>query len=181
MGVRAEHRAAEEVEFERFVLADSPGLLRGAYLLTGDHGVAEDLVQVALIRTLRRWRQIEGAPAAYAFVVLSNLARDRARNQRRRPRLVFDRQPPEPPAVDTIEKLLEREAIVVAARSLARPQREVVACRFLLDLTVEQTAAALGMPPGTVKSHTSRALERMRELLSDQDRENASEVLYGDR
>jgi len=181
MGVRAEHRAIEEVEFERFVVADSPGLLRGAYLLTGDHGAAEDLLQVALIRTLRRWHQIEGAPAAYAFAVLSNLARDRLRNERRRPRLLFDRQPPERPVADAVQELLEREAIVVAARSLARPQREVVACRFLLDLTVEQTGTALGMPPGTVKSHTSRALARMRELLSDQDRENASEVLYGDR
>jgi RNA polymerase sigma factor (sigma-70 family) len=55
-----------------------------------------------------------------------------------------------------------------AVRGLPRRQREVVVLRFFLDLSVEQTAAALGASEGTVKSYTSRALARMRDLLSEQ-------------
>ena len=52
---------------------------------------------------------------------------------------------------------------------LPRVQREVLACRFVLDLDVAQTARTLGLPDGTVKSHTARALARLRELLAEDD------------
>ena len=66
-------------EFDRFVASASPGLLKTAYLLTGDTGEAEDLLQSALLRVFRRWGAISESPTAYAFTVLMNLSRDHRR------------------------------------------------------------------------------------------------------
>lgn len=148
------------------MISASPGLLRSAYLLTGDRAVAEDLLQSALLRTLRRWDSISGPPGAYAFAAVVNLSRDRYRARRRRPAMAPQHHALEQRAVDQLDRLVERDAITQAARSLPDIQRQVLACRFLLDLTVAETANALGLPEGTVKSYTARALARMRELLS---------------
>jgi RNA polymerase sigma-70 factor (sigma-E family) len=153
--------------FERFVAATSPGLLRAAYVLSGDRDDAEDLLQGALLRTLRRWDAIDGSPAAYAFRVLVNLSHDRERTRRRRPSLALQAEIPERPVTDQVERLLEREAVTQAARRLPEVQRQVLASRFLLDLSVAETAAALDLPEGTVKSYTARALARIRELLAE--------------
>jgi RNA polymerase sigma-70 factor (sigma-E family) len=151
--------------FELFVVRASPGLLRCAYLLVRDHGDAEDLLQVALLRTLDRWDAITGEPAAYAFAVLVNLARDRRRARQRRPVAVSERFGEDQRTADEIHRLLEHDAIVQAARGLSRRQREILACRFVLDLSVSETARVLGIPQGTVKSYTARALTRMRHML----------------
>jgi RNA polymerase sigma-70 factor (sigma-E family) len=153
--------------FERFVIDASPGLLRSAYLLTRDRRDAEDLLQAALIRTMRRWHSITGSPLAYTFVALVNLSHDRHRAQRRRPQEVPDSAARDVPGTDPIDRLLERDLVVHAASRLSTAQREVLACRFLLDMSVAQTAAALGMPEGTVRSHCARALTRMREILDN--------------
>jgi RNA polymerase sigma-70 factor (sigma-E family) len=153
--------------FERFVVDASPGLLRSAYLLTRDPRDAEDLLQVALMRTMRRWRSIRGSPLAYTFVALVNLSHDRRRGQRRRPEEVSVSEAPDVSGVDPIGRLLERDLVVRAAGRLSASQREVLACRFLLDMSVTETASALAMPEGTVKSHCARALARMREMLDN--------------
>ncbi len=153
--------------FEDFVASASPALLRSAYLLTGDRGHAEDLLQSALIRTLGRWDAISGSPAAYTVAVLVNLSRDRLRARRRRPLTAPPDARPDLSADDQIERVVQRDAITRAARCLPRTQREVLACRFVLDLSVAETAQALGVPEGTVKSYTARGLARMRELLDD--------------
>ena len=153
------------MEFEQFVASASPGLLRSAYLLVGDQAVAEDLLQSALLRVLHRWDSISGSPVAYTFTALVNLSRDRFRAQRRRPAIPQEGYALGQPAGDQLDRLLERDAITRAARGLPDAQRQVLACRFLLDLTVAKTAEALGLPEGTVKSYTARALARMRELL----------------
>ena len=152
-------------DFEQFVVTESPGLLRSAYLLCGDRGHAEDLVQVALLRALRRWEAIHGSPRAYVSQVLVNLARDRRRNLRRRPPETH-LEPFSSGAVPGHElRVIERGAIVSAARRLPRPQQEVLVCRYLLDLSVSETSAALHLPEGTVKSYTARALAGLRGLL----------------
>jgi RNA polymerase sigma-70 factor (sigma-E family) len=155
-------------EFERFVAAESPGLLRSAYVLTGDRGHAEDLVQTALLRTLRRWEAIAGSPRAYASEVLVNLSRDRRRGLGRRPREVPESDLPAEAGPDHSSRVLQRDVITRAARRLPRAQREVLACRYLLDLSVAETAAVLGLAEGTVKSYTARALAGLRELLTDE-------------
>jgi RNA polymerase sigma-70 factor (sigma-E family) len=150
---------------DAFVASASPGLFRSAVLLTGDRSEAEDLLQDALLRTLRRWDAITGPPAAYTFTVLVNLSRDRHRSRRRRPRTAPDHELPDRAAVDPIGGFIERQAITSAAWQLPAVQREVLACRFVMDMTVAETARALSLPEGTVKSYTARALARMRELL----------------
>lgn len=68
---------------------------------------------------------------------------------------------------DIAAAVAQRDWMVAAIGRLPRRQREVVVLRFLLDLSVEQTATALGMTQGTVKSHTARALNQLRELLTE--------------
>ncbi|MGO9750974.1 MAG: sigma-70 family RNA polymerase sigma factor [Solirubrobacteraceae bacterium] len=156
-----------DAAFERFVAAAAPALLRSAFVLTGDHADAEDLLQAALLQTLRRWSTIGSSPTGYAFRVLVNLSHDQLRAQRRQPLRASAPATVEVSAADELERVLERDAIVTAVGRLSRAQREVLACRFVLDLDVAQTARTLGLPDGTVKSHTARALSRMRELLAE--------------
>jgi RNA polymerase sigma-70 factor (sigma-E family) len=155
--------------FEAFVQQRSAGLLRLSYLLTGDRGHAEDLLQTALLRTLRRWSIARDAPEAYTRQVLVNLSRDRIRGQARRPRETS--LPSDPDAFRTVEpgvdRIGDRRLVADAVARLPVRQRQVVVLRFFADLTVEQTAEELGCTTGTVKSYTSRALTRLRELLGD--------------
>ena len=153
-------------EFDRFVASASPGLLRTAYLLTSDTGEAEDLLQGALLRVFRRWETISESPTAYAFTVLMNLSRDHRRWLRRQRTTLASEPRDAPDAVDPVGRLLDRSEIVQAARRLPRAQQAVIACRYLLDLSVTETALALDLPEGTVKSYTARALAKLRELLT---------------
>lgn len=173
MGVSSDNdsvRAAPlDAAFERFVAESAPTLLRSAFVLTGDHADAEDLLQTTLLQTLRRWSTIGTSPTGYAFRVMVNLCHDRWRSQRRRPSHVPEHDALAVPAVDELERVAERDAIVAAVGRLSGVQREVLACRFVLDLDIAETARTLGLPHGTVKSHTARALARMRELLAEDE------------
>jgi len=157
--------------FEAFVERESTALLRIACLLTNDRGHAEDLLQVALLRTARRWTVAREAPEAYVRKILLNLSRDRVRWLTRRVRerpLASDQEAVA--AVASHDHLVaERRLVLDALARLPVRQRQVVVLRYFEDRSVEQTAELLDMPPGTVKSHTSRALARLRELLTDND------------
>jgi RNA polymerase sigma-70 factor (sigma-E family) len=160
--------AGSEESFERFVLSASPRLLRVAFLLTGDRSEAEDLLQNALVRLIDRWAQIRDSPGPYALQVLVNLSRDRHRRLGRRPREVAPEDGVELSYEDDASRLAQRDALAHAVRALPRRQREVVALRFFLDLSVADTATALRCSEGAVKAYTARALVHMRELLDDQ-------------
>src|SRR5258708_28843437 len=80
----------DEAEFREFVASCGSRLLRTAYLLTGDRGHAEDLVQLALERTACRWSGLAGSPEAFARTVLLHAATDRWRRRRARVQEVFD-------------------------------------------------------------------------------------------
>jgi RNA polymerase sigma-70 factor (sigma-E family) len=155
--------------FEAFVEGRSTALLRTAYLLTGDRGHAEDLLQTALMRTARHWSRARDAPEAYARRVLINLSRDRIRTLFRRPREAP--MPPDPTNLRTVDapydQVADRRAVVRALSQLPTRQRQVVVLRFFEDLSVDQTAELLGFSAGTVKSYTSRALTKLRELLAE--------------
>jgi RNA polymerase sigma-70 factor (sigma-E family) len=155
--------------FEVFVQERSTALLRTAYALTGDRGHAEDLLQVALARTARHWSRARAAPDGYVRQVLVNLSRDRVKSRRRRPPEAW--APPDldhhHPVAAEDELIADRQVVLQALARLPVGQRQVVVLRFLEDLSVEQTAELLGISDGTVKSHTSRALARLRELLAD--------------
>jgi len=161
-----------DLPFESFVSSASTRLMRAAYLLCGDRQIAEDLLQVTIMRTARRWGAARAAPEAYARAVLVNLARDRARRSHRRPHEVLGSGPDSARAdlgevADHAELVTDRHALLAALTALPQRQREVIVLRFYADLSVAETAAAIGASEGTVMSYTSRALSRLRELLGD--------------
>ena len=149
-------------DFDDFVRGSSTRLLRTAVLLTGDRAAAEDLVQEMYERVYVRWRRIHSAPEAYARKTLANLAANRWRSKGRKPEVALaDRHDPATP--DGTEGYAVRDQLLTALQELPPRQRAVV---VLLgtdeDLTEAQTAEALGCSLGTVKSQTSRALDRLR-------------------
>lgn len=152
--------------FAEFVTTRSRGLQRTAYLLTGDHHQAEDLVQAALIKAARVWPRIEARPDAYVRRILYHESISRWR--RRRVTELSVEHPPEQrsPYVDPDARL----DVMAALTQLTPKQRTVLVLRYLDDLTEVQTAHALGIGVGTVKSQTRQALDRLRKVaphLSD--------------
>ena len=130
---------------------------RAAYRLLGQRTVAEDVAGEALARAYARWSSVSGHSEAWVITVATNLALDIGRQRARaasRGRQVIDEQP-----IDQVETRLDLQA---ALRALPRRQREVVALRFLGDFSEQATASALGLSVGTVKSHASRGLSRLR-------------------
>jgi RNA polymerase sigma-70 factor (sigma-E family) len=153
---------ADDEAFETFVRANGTLLVRLAGALTGDPHVSEELVQAALERVYVRWRRLDD-PLAYTRQVVANLCRDRGRGFGRHERVglpVSDVAAP-----DAIGLRDDRDLLVRAVRALPYRQRAVLVLRFWHDLTEQQTADTLGIGTGTVKSQTSRALQRLRELL----------------
>lgn len=149
--------------FDDFVRRGSARLLRSAYLLTGDRHQAEDLLQVALVRTARHWDTARAAPDAYAHRVIINLLHDRVTEE---PFEALD-DASLTTGADHADGVIERDAILNAMKLLADRQREVVVLRFFADLSVSETAAAIGSSEGTVKTHTSRALQKLRVALEN--------------
>ncbi|WP_227748240.1 SigE family RNA polymerase sigma factor [Oerskovia douganii] len=182
-----DHRAAEHpgmlhatrnAEFTAFMARAVAPLHRMAYLLSGDQHRAEELTQQTFERTYRAWsRARDGDPLVYARRILANLRIDSWRRTRREVlagpedlqqhaeelvRVPAGRRGgPAPSAVD------DRDLVVRALLQLPLKQRRVVVMRHLLDLSEAEVSAELGMPVGTVKSTTSRALARLRAILDD--------------
>ncbi|MCY1139584.1 SigE family RNA polymerase sigma factor [Actinoplanes sp. Pm04-4] len=150
--------------FDDFVRSRSTGLLRVAYLLTGDRHAAEDLLQEVLEQMYVRWRRIDGAPEAYARKALVNRATNRWRARARRPETPLGDQH-EQPEPDHGEDVAIRSAVLAALRDLPARQRAAVVLRYLDDLPVHEVAAALGCSEGTVKSNAARGLDRLRREL----------------
>jgi RNA polymerase sigma factor (sigma-70 family) len=133
-------------------------------VLCGDHDQAEDLVQHVLTRLYVAWPRVARMDSVDGYVrtMLVNANLDRLRRRREHTGLEgFDRAAHE---VDQAALLDLREALA----GLAAGQRRVVVLRHLWGLSVEETAAALGIAPGTVKSQTADAVRRLRALLAPQ-------------
>ena len=154
----------EADDFAEFVAARSGALLRTAYLLTGDHHEAEDLVQTALIKVVPRWGRLR-EPEPYVRRVLVNESISRWRRRRWRETSVPEVHDRTITGHDVEEQLVLRQALA----RLAPKQRAVVVLRYFDDLTEAQTAGVLGISVGTVKSQSRDALARLRELVPDLD------------
>ncbi len=162
-------QAADDADFDTFVVASSRRLLRSAYLVTGDLAEAEDLLQTALERAYRRWPSIrqKDVPEAYVrrMVVTAGIDAGRRRKLRSAP-LDEDQLPGmTDPAV---EGIAGRATLLSCIRELPPGQRAVLVLRYFDDLTEAETARALGCTVGTVKSQHARAMARLRELVPDQ-------------
>jgi len=150
-------------DFDEFVRVSSPGLLRTAYLLTGDRGHAEDVVQTALLQVARKWRRIRDEPTPYARRTVVNLAKNRRRERSRRPR--ESTATVDPGYAQLESDVLLQQVLLPAVMDLPVGQRAVLVLRYFQDLSIEQTATALGCSTGTVKSQTHHALNKLREAL----------------
>ncbi|HEX4471328.1 MAG TPA: SigE family RNA polymerase sigma factor [Nocardioides sp.] len=146
-------------DFEAFVAARYAALLRTAYLLTGHHQDAEDLLQQTLVKAVGAWRRIEGDPEPYVRTILvrQNVSRWRHRRWRE---LSADVLPEVRVVAEGVE---DRLALHRALGVLAPRQRAVIVLRYYEDLTEAETARALGVAVGTVKSQARDALRRLRE------------------
>ena len=143
---------------------------RVAFRLTGDRAASEDTAQEALARAYVRWPRIRGYAEAWVVRVSTNLVIGRWRRRRPALHLASD-QPPSDLHLD------DRLALIDALRTLPRRQREVLTLRYLGDLSIEQTATALGCTQSTVKAHAARALRSMRVELEPPARDAASAVV----
>lgn len=158
-------RPPSDAEFTDLVHASWPRLYRTAYLLVGEHALAEDLVQTALAKTYGSWSQVRSLDAApaYARTVLVNTATSWFRRRSWRNEHPTEQLPDRGYDADPAE----RPAMVAALAQLPPRQRAVIVLRYYDDLGVAETAAALGCSVGTVKSQTSDALAKLRLLLGD--------------
>jgi RNA polymerase sigma-70 factor (sigma-E family) len=151
-----------ESEFREFVLGRTPALTATAYLLTGDRAAADDLVQVALTKAWFNWSRVAAAdsPEAYVRRVMANTYaawwRRRWRGEQPTPVL------PETGGADATARVDDRDQLWRALATLPRRQRAVVVLRYFEDLSEADTARALGISVGTVKSQCAKALAKLR-------------------
>jgi len=165
---------SSDAEFRDFVAARSRSLLRTAYLLTGDHQLAEDLLQTALTKTYLTWDRIRdrGAVESYvrATLVTTQTSWWRRRWRAERPSAEFHEQS----GADEFGAIDERDRVWRCIRLLPPRQRAVVVLRYYEDLPEAEIARVLGCSPGTVKSQASRALATLRARLSEPHAANAA-------
>jgi RNA polymerase sigma factor (sigma-70 family) len=144
---------------------------RTAYLVVGNAADAEDAAQEGFVkayRALGRFRS--GEPfRPWLLKIVANEARNRRRSAGRRDALALRAAGAESsgeaaPSPETAALDAERRrGLLAAVETLPDEQRLVIMCRYFLDLSEEETAAVLGVRRGTIKSRTSRALDRLRE------------------
>ena len=155
-------------DFRDFVERQWAPLLRTAYLLTGDRGHAEDLVQAVLEKTHRRWDRVStmDAPVAYVRKAMVNTATSWRRRRRvsEVPLLAGDG-----PASDPYSRIDQRQQVLAGLRRLPPRMRTVLVLRYFEDLSEADVADALGCSVGSVKSQASRGLDRLRGHLADHE------------
>jgi RNA polymerase sigma-70 factor (sigma-E family) len=159
-----------ELGYDDFYAAWWPRLVRTAYAVSGDLGVAEDAVQTALAKAYRSWRRVSRADSPEAYVrrmavneVLNHHRTAAARRESTRPDL------PET-ASSTDDPQLTRDEVWRAVLTLPPRQRAVLVLRYYEDLSEHEIAEVLGCRPGTVKSQASAALASLRARLDADSR-----------
>lgn len=161
--------ARDRAAFAEFVAARSGALHRAAYLIVGDVGLAQDLVQEALTKTYVAWPRLRdpGNAEAYTRKAITTTAISWFRRKSwygERPAEVV----PDRADAGHADAVAVRTTLMQALAQLPPRQRAVVVLRYYEDLTEAQTAAMLGCAVGTVKSQASAALSKLRDLMGDQ-------------
>ena len=164
-------RRGDEQAYEELVRAYQGIAFRTAYVIAGSASDAEEAAQEAFVkayRALGRFRT--GSPfRPWLLRIVANEARNRRRSAGRRAALSLRAAAEESSggAAPSPEGALlageEQERLLAAVNALREEERLVIACRYFLELSEDETAAALGVRIGTVKSRTSRALDHLRE------------------
>lgn len=164
--------ATQALDFEEYVRLRQESLLRSARRLVNDPLDAQDLLQTALVRTYGRWNGIadKGLADAYLRRVMINTRTEWWRS-RRLTEVPTDQLPEIGGVDDGAEQRADRALLLEALAKLAPKQRSVVVLRHWEQMSTEETARALGMSTGTVKSTLHRSLARLREELETRGRE----------
>ncbi|MEJ3743642.1 SigE family RNA polymerase sigma factor [Actinomycetes bacterium KLBMP 9797] len=157
----------EDREYVEYVSAVLDRLRRTAYLLCGDGDRADDIVQATLVAVYLRWRKIRAVDNIDGYVhrILVRRYIDEHRTGWARVLLAWRQHDVEAPAGRDLE---DAHAVRDALAKLSRGQRTVLVLRYFCDLSIEDTAAALGCSTGNVKSQSSRGLAALRDLLGEQ-------------
>ncbi|KPI19716.1 RNA polymerase, sigma-24 subunit, RpoE, ECF subfamily [Actinobacteria bacterium OK074] len=167
--------AVREREFREFAMARQSQLRRSAYLLCGDWHQAQDLTQTALMKLYAAWGRVrrDDNVEAYARTILTRVFIDQYRRRRLREEPLDD-----VPDLPTVEPHAPELRLVMQSALMQLPPRyrAVLVLRFWEDWSVEQTAAALRVTPGTVKSQSARGLTRLRRIVEEI---NSEAVLHG--
>ncbi|HSF27075.1 MAG TPA: SigE family RNA polymerase sigma factor [Actinomycetes bacterium] len=163
-----------DAEFRAYVVARSHLLLRTAYLVTGDHQLAEDLLQTALTKTYLAWGRIRDRESIDAYVrrvmVTTHVSWWRRKWRAETPiGEVPDGLAAAAAGIDESADAVERLAMWALLRGLPPRQRAVVVLRYYEDLSETEIAQTLGCTPGTVKSQAHRALASLRNALQAAD------------
>jgi RNA polymerase sigma-70 factor (sigma-E family) len=162
-------RAARDAEFEQYMAARQPSLLRTAYLLTGDRHGAEDLVQVSLAKLYLSWDKVQKRELIDGYLrrIMVNENNSLWRRAWKRREVTTDEVPDRVGVADRPDHG-ESSALWEFVQTLPRKQRAVVVLRYYEDLSEAEVAETLGISVGTVKSQSSRALAALRERVHTQ-------------
>ncbi len=161
--------ADRDSEFEAYMQARQPSLLRTAYLLTGDQHSAEDLVQTALAKLYLSWDKVQRRELIDGYVrrIMVNEHNSLWRRAWKKREVATDRVPDRAAAADRVDHG-ESAALWEFVQTLPRKQRAVIVLRYYEDLSEAEVADILGISVGTVKSQASRALASMRSRVHTQ-------------
>jgi RNA polymerase sigma-70 factor (sigma-E family) len=155
----------ELAAFAEYAEAHAATLFRTAYLMVGDHHLAQDLLQEALVKTLMAWPRLRDHDDLEAYtrriIVTTSISWRRRRSFHERPVEVL----PERTGPDPTDSVVTHDAVIAALRTVPPRQRAAIVLRYYQDLTEAQTAEAMGCSVGTVKSQVSEGLRRLREIL----------------
>jgi len=159
--------ATKDAEFSAWMSARQPALMRTAYLLTGDHHSAEDLVQTTLAKVYLSWDKVQKRDVidGYARRILVNENNSIWRRAWKK-REVSSDEVPERQAVRDRYDEGQSSALWDHVQTLPRKQRAVIVLRYYEELSEAETAEVLGISVGTVKSQASRALATLRQDAS---------------
>lgn len=168
-GIRMAKEPARNEELDVLFRRHYTGLLRLAVVMLGNREAAEDAVQDAFASLYRNWRSLREPDVAEAYLrsTVLNRCRSWVRRQvtQRAARPLMLVQQHQPSAEDTIVDRDEVGSLVTVMRTLPRRQREVLACRYVLELSVEETARLLSISEGSVKTHAHRGLKALQQRM----------------
>lgn len=155
----------EATAFTEFVSLRSASLFRTAYLIVGDHQLAQDLLQESLIKTYIAWPRLRDPSKAEAYtrktLVTTAISWRRRRSFHERPTDLL----PDTAVPHSGERVTTHASMVAQLRALPPRQRAAIVLRYYEDLTEAQTAEVMGCSVGAVKSQVSTGLGRLRDRL----------------
>ena len=161
---------SDSADFDAFYIATVRRIVLYLYAACGDRADAQDIAQEAFARAWQHWPKVAGYddPEAWVRTVAWRLMANRWRGLRR---WLTAQARLGPPAEATGSPSPDRVAILGALQQLPKPQRQVIALYYLLDMPVNDIAASTGTPVGTIKARLSRARSTLAGLLNEHDQE----------